>query len=261
MEAAPEPIPVILDAETFDNKWFVCGASATRTYCWYDNVLVREVDCSLAYGSYARTWRTKMYRLSGPHLRFSGINNPAQPILSSVTEPGAGFINISLNDPEGEQLESMEVYDDQMALFARLQTQIWKLDPDPTKDTLTQVLRIGTLSPRSCVQFGTGDVLFLSDSGVRSLKAQSSTLTLAASVGDVGSAIDLLLIPRIRDDPSGCEIADAVVQPIQGRYWLAIRDTIYVLSYFPPVTSPPGRPQVRFRDTQLRGRAEHGVLS
>jgi hypothetical protein len=228
----------LLDVEPFDDSFFVCGramASGT-TYCWYVPLAslgtpVHEVDGSFSHGTYARTWKSKMYRLDGKYLRFSAVNNPAQNDPASVTEPGAGFINLALNDPEGEELQSMELYYSNMAIMARLQTQILTLDPDPSKDTLGQVLRIGTLSPRSVVQFGTGDVLFLSDSGVRSLKAQS--FTLAAGVSDVGSAIDLLLIPVIRDNPTFADQADAVVQPIQGRYWLALGDTIYVLSYFP----------------------------
>jgi hypothetical protein len=92
-------------------------------------------------------------------------------------------------------------------------------------------LRIGTMTPRSMVQFGTGDVLFLSDSGVRSLKALS--VNLAASVSDVGAAIDPLLTEAIRLNPGYTAWCDAVVQPIQGRYWLSYVNTIYVLSYFP----------------------------
>jgi hypothetical protein len=66
---------------------------------------------------------------------------------------------------------------------------------------------------------------------VRSLKAQY--INLAASVSDVGSPIDLALIPRIRDEQTAVNQAAAIVQPIQGRYWLAIGETVYVLSYFP----------------------------
>jgi hypothetical protein len=116
-------------------------------------------------------------------------------------------------------------------VFARMTTQVWSLDPDPDNDTLSQVLRIGTNAPWSVLQFGTGDVLFLSDSGVRSLKALN--MNLAASVSDVGSPIDLMLIPAMRDNPDGTFTARAVVQPIQGRYWVYLGGTIYVLSYFP----------------------------
>ena len=43
-----------------------------------------------------------MYRIDGQYLRFSGVNNPAQNDPASVTEPGAGFINMALNDPDAE---------------------------------------------------------------------------------------------------------------------------------------------------------------
>ena len=234
-----DPILWLADVEAFGTAFFVCGFSATRWYCWYADVLVQEADSSLSSGQYARTWKSKMYRIDGQYLRFSGVNNPAQNDPASVTEPGAGFINLALNDPDAESLVSMEVYYNQMAVSARLQTQIFTLDPDPTNDTLTQLLRIGCVAPRSMVQFGTGDVLFLSDSGVRSLKALY--VNLAASVSDVGSAIDPLLIAAIQaEEASGIpgifSRMDAVVQPIQGRYWLssgAVGETIYVLSYFP----------------------------
>ena len=230
---AADNILELLDVEPFDDKFFVCGRGQSGdTYCWYNEVLVHEVDGSFSRGTLARTWKSKMYRIDGKYLRFSGVNNPAQNDPASVTEPGAGFINLAINDPDGENLESLEVFYASMAVMARLQTQVWTLDPDPTKDTLNQVLRMGVIAPHSVVQFGTGDVLFLSDSGVRSLKAQSSTFSLAASVGDVGSAIDLLLIPAIRNDPNALK-AQSVVQPIQNQYWLAIGDTIYILSYFP----------------------------
>lgn len=232
LAGGPETINALIDVEPFDQKFFVCGLGASgTTYCWYDNALVLEADSSYSHGSYARTWKSKMYRIDGKYLRFSGVNNPAQNDPNSTSEPGAGFINMALNDPDGENLYAMEVFYTSMAIMARLQTQVWTLDPDPNKDTLNQLLRMGIMSPHSIVQFGTGDILFLSDSGVRSLKT-ASTFTLAASVSDVGSAIDLLLIPIIRSNPNVMK-AQAIVQPIQGRYWLAIDDTIYVLSYFP----------------------------
>lgn len=236
LQDPPEGITEILDVEPYDDQFYVCarGASGT-TYCWYKEILVHEADTSLSHGTYAKTWKSKMYRADGKYLRFSGVNNPAQNDPASVTEPGAGFINFAINDTEGELVVSMEIYYASMAVMARLETEIWSLDPDPSKDKLDQLLRIGIVSPRSALQFGTGDVLFLSDSGVRSLKSSSSSIlgTIAASVSDVGSAIDLMLIPVIRMLGPNVARAVAVVQPIQGRYWLALGDTIYVLSYFP----------------------------
>jgi hypothetical protein len=227
-----EVITDLIDAESFDNKFQVTGRGVSgQTYVWFDGVLVLEVGGGQARGTYSRTYKTKMYRVDNTYLRFSGVNNPAVSDPASVTNPGAGFINIALNDPDGEPLQGMEIYYDKMAVFARLLTQMWALDPDPTKDNLQQVLRIGAVAPHSIVQFGTGDILFLSDSGVRSLKAQN--INLAASVSDVGSSIDPILTPITRMNPALAARAVACVQPIYGRYWLALDNTIYVLSYFP----------------------------
>jgi hypothetical protein len=237
--AAPPSGPVTLfDVEAYADRFQVSGyeTGVPYTYVWWDNALLIQDGGGYAQGQFSRTYKTKMYRLAGSYLHFSGVNDPSIQDPTSTTNPGAGFINLSINDPEGENSTAMEVYYDKMAVFSRLTTQLWSLDPDPDKDTLQQVLRIGTNAAGSVVQFGTGDILFLSDSGVRSLKALNTTL--AASVSDVGSAIDLLLIPVIRASggtipPSALFKARAVVQPVQGRYWLHLAGTIYVLSYFP----------------------------
>jgi hypothetical protein len=233
LASPPGGTPIkIDDIEAFNFKFYVLGTAADGSrHIWYDGVLVTEVGGAPSVGTYARTYKTKMYRTSGPYVNFSGVNDPSVNDPSSTTNPGAGFINVGLNDPENENALSMEVFFDKMAVFARLTTQLWHLDPDPTLDALQQVLRIGTLAPHSVTQFGTGDILFLSDSGVRSLK--SLTITNTASVSDVGSAIDPLMTTAIRTNEAAAALARSVVQPIAGRYWLSVADTIYALSYFP----------------------------
>jgi hypothetical protein len=232
LQAVGEGITRIIDVEAFADKFYVTGIGTSgQSHIWYDGVPVTEADSSPSRGGYSRTYQTKMYRADGDYLRFSGVNNPAANDPANASYPGAGFINVAENDPDGEAVQGLEVYYAQMAVFSRLMTQLWTLDPDDTLNKLGQVLRIGTMAPHSIRQFGTGDVLFLSDSGVRSLKAIN--INLAASVSDVGSAIDLLLIPVIRDNPTAAANAQSTIQPIQGRYWLFLQDTIYVLSYFP----------------------------
>lgn len=231
LAGAPEAVTLI-DVEAFDDKFQVSGVGTSgATYVWWDGALLHDAAGAQARGTYSRTWKTKMYRIDGKYLRFSGVDDPSVQDPASTTNPGAGFSNIALNDPDGENLMAMEVYYGEIAIFARLMTQMWSLDPDPTKDAIQQLIRIGTVAPHSVVQFGTGDIMFLSDSGVRSLHAM--TINLSAGVTDVGSAIDLLLMPIMRDDPTGAANARAIVQPIQGRYWLHLSGKIYVLSYFP----------------------------
>jgi hypothetical protein len=226
-------LPVsIIDVEAFNDGFYVIGHTPNQdTYIWWNGVLVHEADGSESRGTYARTYKTKMYRTDGGNLRFSGVNDPGNNDPASTASPGAGFINMAVNDPDGEAAVALEVFYNKVAVFARLATQLWTLDPDPTLDNLEQVIRIGTLAARSVHQFGTGDILFLSDSGVRSLKSQ--TVTITAAVSDVGSAIDPILTALIRTNPDACAQATATVQPVAGRYWLAIGNQIFVLSYFP----------------------------
>lgn len=229
----PGGTPVrIIDVEAFNDGFYVTGIAADASTCiWWNGVLVTEAPSGASHGTYARTYKTKMYRTDGRYLRFSGVNDPSVNDPASTAAPGAGFINVATNDPDGEPVESMEVFYDKMAVFARLLTQLWTLDPDPVKDTIQQVLRVGTVAPHSVHQFSTGDILFLADSGVRSLRSQ--TVTTAAAVSDVGAAIDPILVGAIRAAPVAAQRAQAVLQPIAGRYWLSLDDYVYVLSYFP----------------------------
>ena len=221
------------DVEAYKDKFQVASAGGFEGVIFWDGVQILDpLTSASAAGTYSRTFQSKMYRIDRQILRFSGVGDP------SVLDPaapapnnGAGFIDISEQDPDAEELMGMEIYYGSMAILSRLQTTIWALDPDPAKTAITQTLRIGTVAPHSILQFGTGDVLFLSDSGVRSLHAM--TINLAASVNDVGSAIDLILQPIIRDNPDAAAKARATIQPIQGRYWLHLNGQIYVLSYFP----------------------------
>ena len=234
----------VTDCETYNGGFQVTGvvtgggAPGNNAIYWAPagtDPLVSLSDpatISAALGSYSRTFDTKMYRLDGSYLRFSGVGDPGELDPAAIApHNGAGFINIAEKDPDAEELQGMEIYYGNMAILSRLQTTLWVLDPDPVKSLIQQTLRIGTVAPHSILQFGTGDVLFLSDSGVRSLHAMS--INLAASVSDVGSAIDPILIPIVRDNPAQAAKARATLQPIDGRYWLHLNGMIYVLSYFP----------------------------
>jgi hypothetical protein len=234
--AAPagDTVDEILDVEPYGFAFFVCGYSrgSNTYYCWYNDALVNGAPgTGLAHGSYARTFKTKVYRTYGAGLYFSGVGDPAVNDPASTSSPGAGFIDMSLNDPEGEATVSMEVYQSQMAVFARMVTQIWALDPDPTKDELKQIIRIGTFAPHSVSQFTTGDILFLSDSGVRSLR--TITITAIAGVNDIGSPIDPIWSELIRFDPQWAAQAQSTIHPMRGAYWISFKDAIYVLSYYP----------------------------
>jgi hypothetical protein len=216
----------LVDFDAYQQKFMVAALNTDGSYTnWYDGVVVPPNP-----GSYIRLYGSKMYRLNGTILRFAGVGDPTVQDPANTNNPGAGFIDLADHDSDAENLVAMEVYYKQVAVFSRLMTQLWTLDPDPAADVFQQLVRIGCVAPQSALQFGTGDVLFMSDSGVRSLKAINASM--AAAVNDVGSPIDPLIIDEIRNSPYMNQVC-AIVQPITGRYWLSVGTKIYVLSYYP----------------------------
>jgi hypothetical protein len=181
-------------------------------------------------GEFVKTINTKMYSPSGSVLHFSGVEEPTQ-WKTDVT--GAGFINMVNQDGQSQELLAMERYYSGVAVFSRRNVQIWTLDVDPGQNVQKQVLRnTGLVAPPSVEQFGDADVFYLSDSGVRSLRARDSST--AAAVNDVGTPIDETIVAAIHAvglDQAAKSVA--VIEPVAGRYWLAIGDTVYVYTQFP----------------------------
>jgi hypothetical protein len=224
-------ITAIVDYDTWDNYPFIIarGDNGLTQPIWLGPA--GQVDIPVK-GQYCRTHRSKVYMGDQADLRFSDVGDPGSWTDQDVNDPrGAGFISQAQDDADAEYVTGLEIYYDRMAVLARLVTLIWYLDPDPTQNNLLQTLRIGTISGLSAIQFGTGDVMFLSDSGIRSLRAMN--ISMAASVIDVGSPIDPIVTNHILTNPVEAYVARAVIEPVFGRYWLAFDNTIYVLSYFP----------------------------
>lgn len=146
---------------------------------------------------------------------------------------GAGFLNVS-NDTEGsEPLVGAGTFVNLGAVFSRRNCRIYNMDADAQNIAIAQpVDNTGALSSRSILSYGTTDLFYLDETGIRSLKARDSSG--AAFVNDIGVAIDTFVREQLNSIPySLVQRACAVVEPIDGRYWIAIGNRIYVLSYFP----------------------------
>ena len=180
-------------------------------------------------GEFVRPAKTKMYSLSDSLLHYSAVDDPTEWNDGTL---GAGFINLANNAKGSEDLKAIANYFDNLAILAEQAIQIWFVDADEDLNQQIQVLNnTGTIAPDSVVEFGDNDVFYLSLSGVRSLRSRDSSN--AAFVGDIGNPIDQLIVPVIQDDRALSEKAKAILEPRDGRYLLAIGDTVYVFSYFP----------------------------
>jgi hypothetical protein len=178
----------------------------------------------------ALTYKTKEHVASYSSLFFSGVNQPTKWGQNGV---GAGFINMSNNSGGNEVLTAIALYQGNIASFSRRSIQIWSIDPDPANNRQGQVLsNTGSLGQKSVVSVGDIDVFYLSDSGIRSIRARDSSNS--AVVNDVGTPIDNLVLADVAGLTESQKVnCAAVIEPNDGRYWLAIGDKIYVYSYFP----------------------------
>lgn len=182
-------------------------------------------------GSFVKTYKQKVLSTSGPLLHFSGLQQPTKWKTDTV---GAGFIDMSTESAGSEELTAVAAYQQYAAIFADTTVQVWYLDPDPTLNRQIQVLsNTGTGSPRSVTQFGDNDLFYLDESGLRSLRARDSSN--AAATTDIGSPIDPLLTVDLRALSALERTANVIglIEPSEKRFWLAVRDRIYVFSFFP----------------------------
>jgi len=181
-------------------------------------------------GKFVKTINAKMYSPESSVLHFSGVE---EPTLWNSSATGAGFINMANQDGQSQELLAIERYYSRSAIFGRRNVQIWNIDVDPAQNQQVQVLKnTGLIAPKSVQQFGDSDVFYLNDSGVRSLRARDSST--AAAVNDIGTPVDELVVQKIHDvgDTMAAQ-AVAFIEPIAGRYIIAIGDTVYSYSNFP----------------------------
>ncbi len=217
----------ILDVQNFGGQvYVVVRFSDASVKHFYGGVLVADVD---AQGNAVRAHKTKLYATDGANLRFSGVKTPTQ----WSTGVGFGIIDVTQEDEGETELVGLEEYFGLLALFGRQSVQIWEMDPDPNVNNLRQVLgNTGLVARNAVARFGSGDVLFLSDTGIRSLRARD--IQSAAAVNDIGAPVDELVAVRravlTQDD---AERLTALVDPLTGHFWLIWNDEALVLTAYP----------------------------
>jgi hypothetical protein len=230
----------VVSCHFFEGKpWVIAAYADGKRYAFYNGTRIADFDAAsgavAVQGStpnHALTHNEKVYVVRDSVLAFSGINAPAHFQDSGAGEVGFGFKNMSNQSAGSEALTALGRYQNLLAVFARRNIQTWYLDPDPLENAKRQNLEnIGTFAPKSVVPFGDVDVFFLSDSGVRSLRSRDSSNQ--AGMADVGTPIDEYLLDylsTLTEDQK--ERAVGCLEPISGRYILAVGTKCFVFSYF-----------------------------
>ena len=182
---------------------------------------------SMIYVRYQRVWCP-----AANVLRYSKLTDATNWTDASPTS-GAGFIPVS-NDSQGyDRVIGIVGYDTLNAVMTRQTTNFYTLGTDASQFGLSRVAEnSGCKAARSMLSYGNSESFYLDDSGVRSLRAKVSTN--APYVADIGSPIDQFIQEQIRSVGDGAAAAAvSVVEPLDGRFLMAIGPRIYALSYFP----------------------------
>ena len=180
--------------------------------------------------NFCLTHRSKVHVLADTFLLSSGLDNPTKWRISDL---GTSFIDLSNNVNGSEDLVSAAPYQGKLAIFTRDACQVWSIDVDAAQNAQGQIIQnSGCIAPHSVLNWGEVDVFYLSDSGMRSLRARDASNQ--AVVNDIGTPIDTDIVTELRDHTED-EVfnSHAIVEPKDGRFMVTIGEKLYVLSQFP----------------------------
>ncbi len=177
--AAVEPVAQV---ETFTVSTFL---AANMWEITLDGTAFGSTGRAAGMGRLAFPFRSKVYSPVGSLLHFCAVDTPT----SWTSGTGYGFENIANQNVGAESVSAIGNYQGALAVFARESAQIWTVDADPANNVLVKPLRnTGTRAAASVADYGSNDLFYLADTGVRSLQARD--VSDAAFVHDVGIAVD-----------------------------------------------------------------------
>jgi hypothetical protein len=220
-------IDEVIDVHRFGAHLYVVARTSDGVIRhFYNGAELPDADVQ---GNSVTPYKTKMYATDGANLRFSAIRDATDWTVGA----GNGIIDVTQETSRGGDIVAATPYYSFLAVFQRTAIQIWGMDVDPVQNALQQVLdNIGLVGRHAVSRYGTGDVLFLSDTGIRSLRARDSSNS--ASVNDVGSPVDELVFARRAVLAAGeADRIRALVDPLTGRFWLQWGSEIFCLSTYP----------------------------
>jgi hypothetical protein len=133
---------------------------------------IADVNCPKTGKMVTATERVYAISDDGLNVRFSKVGDPTD----WTTAGSAGFLPVSRHFGGGQKAYGLGLYQGQLAVFSDQSIQLWTIDPDPTAMALDRVVDgVGTRHHKSIVSLN-GDLLFQSETGVRSLTTLANAL-------------------------------------------------------------------------------------
>ena len=163
----------------------------------------------------------KMYAANGSNVNYCKTGD----CRDWTTSSDAGFLPAGLQATGSDQVTMVGQFQSNLVVGFSDSAQVWTVSSDPSANALTgTVENVGTLFHRSARALS-GDLLFLSQSGFRSMSLLSLTNNLQDS--DVGNPIDKLVTAEVvaADDPL------SVYYPKLGQWWCINGSRVYAYSF------------------------------
>lgn len=167
------------------------------------------------------TATARIYAISddGLSVKFCAVGDPTD----WTTSGNAGSLPVQQHFGSGQRAYGLGLYQGKLAVFTDQSIQLWTIDPDPTSMAIDRVVDgVGTRHHGSIVSLY-GDLLFLSESGVRSLTTLSNALF--PSDVDIGLPIkSITTSPEALERYANGGIERAVMALAAGpvsQYWVA----------------------------------------
>ncbi len=135
---------------------------------------VSVTDVNMPNSGIMVTLQSRIYAITddGQNVRFTAPGSATD----WTTAAQAGFLPVSQHFGSGQRAYALGAYQGKLAVFTDTSIQIWAVDPNPTAMAIENVIEgVGTRHHNSIVSLQ-GDLLFQSDSGVRSLTTLQNAL-------------------------------------------------------------------------------------
>lgn len=177
------------------------------------------------------TFNDKVYVLAGAFVYMSAVGEPT--VFNNPDGVGNGFVQLTNHYGTPEDLVSIASFQGRLIFFSRQTAQIWTVPASIADWELNQIFDfLGSRSPLSTKTLGDLEAFFLDEVGIRSFRARESTFNGVPE--DLGSPIDEIIQAALIASSEGQKNgACGIVEPASKRYWLFLKDTIYVFSNFP----------------------------
>lgn len=216
----------VLRSQVFAGKFYVIARMSDGSVRhFYDGA---QLDPAVVSGTNIRSHKSKLFAVDGRNLRVSALKS-----ATDWSGTGSAIIDVTAEDDGNLELVGLEEYYGQLAVFGRTSVQLWLMDPDPAQSALQQVLaNVGLLAPNAVTRYGSGDVLFLSNTGIRSLRARD--ISSAAAINDLGAPVDAAVAARRATlTPAEADAISAFMDPLSGHFWLVWGRDVFVLAAYP----------------------------